>query len=80
MHQVFLNLITNALEAMPNGAMLRLTMRDDFDWIAQRRGFSVYVTDTGISRRDAKRLFEPFSPQNPSRALVLGSGSAEVSC
>lgn len=74
LHQVFLNLITNALEAMPNGGRLRLTMRDDFDWIAQRRGFSVYVTDTGtgISRRDAKRLFEPFFTTKSVKGTGLG--------
>ena len=74
-HQVFLNPITNALEPMPSGVKLRCATTSIG---LQRRGFSVHVTDTGISRRDAKRLFEPFfatkSVKSTLLALWIGGG------
>ncbi len=74
LRQIFLNLIANAIEAMPNGGKLRLTVREGFDWIAQRRGIAVLITDTGagIKRMDARRLFEPFFSTKSTRGTGLG--------
>jgi PAS domain S-box-containing protein len=62
LRQVFLNLIGNAIQAMPNGGILSLSVRESYDWTLRRRGISVSIVDTGlgIKPQDSKRLFEPF--------------------
>ena len=74
LRQIFLNLIANAIEAMPNGGKVRLTVREGFDWIEQRRGITVLITDTGIGikRQDARRLFEPFFSTKSTKGTGLG--------
>ena len=54
--QVLLNLVRNALEAMPQGGTLRVSAR------AERGGVSLSVADTGpgIAPEDLPRLFEPY--------------------
>jgi len=60
MKQVLLNLIHNALQAMPNGGELTVSTsqakRDDSDWLIMA------VTDSGvgITPADQDRVFEPF--------------------
>ena len=60
MKQVLLNLIHNALQAMPNGGSLFLSTgtrsRDDRSWALM----SVRDTGSGISTEDRERIFEPF--------------------
>jgi signal transduction histidine kinase len=60
MKQVLLNLIHNALQAMPNGGDLTIstesTMRGGRDWIK----VSVQDTGIGIPKPDQTRIFEPF--------------------
>jgi signal transduction histidine kinase len=60
MKQVFLNLLHNALQAMPNGGELivesKKRQRDGRDWITA----SVKDTGQGIAPEDRERLFEPF--------------------
>lgn len=63
--QVFVNLITNALDAMPEGGSLVLRTE-----VRQREAeplVAVSVTDTGIGMRPAQlaRLFEPFYTTKP---------------
>ena len=54
--QVFANLISNAIDAMPTGGSLLLAVR------AYSQGAEVEVSDTGegISEEAQKRIFEPF--------------------
>jgi signal transduction histidine kinase len=69
--QVILNLIHNALHAMPNGGELRITTtrrsRDHQDWVI------VLVSDTGIGipPENLERIFEPFFT---TRAKEGGTG------
>jgi len=60
MKQVFLNLLHNALQAMPNGGELivesKKRQRDGRTWVIA----SVRDTGIGISQEDRDHLFEPF--------------------
>jgi signal transduction histidine kinase len=59
--QVFLNLFTNALQAMPNGGRLMVSSRRVEDEVVVR------VTDTGdgIPEEHLPRIFEPFYTTKP---------------
>ncbi len=72
--QVFLNLIANAVQAMPNGGRMRLRVRSHTDPRTQARGVAVLVGDTGsgIDPEHAKRLFEPFFSTKSAKGTGLG--------
>ncbi|HZU31777.1 MAG TPA: ATP-binding protein [Candidatus Angelobacter sp.] len=72
--QVFLNLVGNALQAMPAGGKLRVTVRETSERGQLPRGIRVSVCDTGsgISPQDAKRLFEPFFTTKSVKGTGLG--------
>ena len=60
MKQVFLNLVHNAVQAMPTGGNLsiktELSQKDGRDWAV----VEIHDTGIGISTRDIDRIFEPF--------------------
>ena len=61
--QVFLNMVLNALDAMPEGGTLNITISD-----THRRDFvAVEFTDTGsgIPEQQLKRIFDPFYTTKP---------------
>ena len=71
--QVLLNLIHNALQAMPRGGKLLIQtmqqIRDDADWV------TIQVTDTGegIPPENLGRIFEPFfTTRPPGKGTGLG--------
>jgi len=69
MQQVFMNLIINAAEAMPDGGRLLLTTRVD----PAEKMVEVEVSDTGhgIARADLDRIFDPFFT---TKAVGHGTG------
>jgi PAS domain S-box-containing protein len=71
--QVFLNLVCNAIEAMPEGGRLRITVCDCFG-SDMRPGIRVFLSDTGsgIKPEDARRLFEPFFSTKSTKGTGLG--------
>ncbi len=72
--QVFLNLIGNAIQAMPRGGYLRVRVHEGMDKNTGARGVCVAVSDTGTGIRpeDAKRLFEPFFSTKSVKGTGLG--------
>jgi signal transduction histidine kinase len=54
--QVLLNLVINAIEAMPDGGELSLSSRANEDWLH----IAVHDTGPGISADEAAKIFEPF--------------------
>jgi PAS domain S-box-containing protein len=72
--QVFLNLIGNAAQAMPDGGTLRLHVFES-SWQPHQRPevcISICDTGTGIDPEDAKHLFEPFFTTKSTKGTGLG--------
>ena len=75
MRQVFLNLIGNAIEAMPEGGTLTLRLYPSVDF---RNGFrlgirvSVFDTGSGINPSNKKKIFEPFFSTKDVKGTGLG--------
>jgi two-component system, NtrC family, sensor kinase len=74
LRQVFLNLIGNAIQAMPKGGTLGISVRESSDWTRGLTGTAVSVVDTGagIQPEDASRLFQPFFSTKSTKGTGLG--------
>jgi signal transduction histidine kinase len=71
--QVFLNIIGNAVQAMPGGGRLRIRLFNSSDR-KTRQGVrvSIYDTGVGIHPEHAKKLFEPFFSTKEAKGTGLG--------
>ncbi|HVN94639.1 MAG TPA: ATP-binding protein [Terracidiphilus sp.] len=74
LRQVFLNLVGNSIQAMPEGGDLRVQVRMGTDWTTEKRGVVVSVVDTGtgIQAQDASRIFQPFFSTKSTKGTGLG--------
>jgi PAS domain S-box-containing protein len=72
--QVFLNLVSNAIQAMPEGGKLRVSVRERARQNGSTPGISVAIVDTGsgILPQDSKYLFEPFFSTKSEKGTGLG--------
>lgn len=71
LQQAFLNISMNAIDAMPNGGELAITVA----LVAkQAPGISVTFSDTGngIDPKDLQRIFEPFFTNGKAKGVGLG--------
>ncbi len=74
LRQVFLNLVGNAIQAMPDGGVLGVYVRDSTDWTRNLRGTIISILDTGkgIRPEDLRRLFQPFFSTKSTKGTGLG--------
>ena len=74
LRQVFLNLVTNAIQAMPDGGVLSVSVRDAKDWGTKRAAAAVSIFDTGsgIRPQDKQKLFQPFFSSKSTKGTGLG--------
>jgi signal transduction histidine kinase len=72
--QVFLNLIGNAAQAMPDGGKLRLHVFESLHRSNRHGGVFVSICDTGkgIAPEHARHLFEPFFTTKSVKGTGLG--------
>lgn len=74
LRQVLLNLIGNAIQAMPDGGILGASVRETTDWTRDLNGISISIVDTGVGIHpaDTNRLFQPFFTTKSTKGTGLG--------
>jgi len=66
-HQVFVNILLNAMQAMPHGGTVRVESRVEPEAKKPHRRLSISFSDsgTGIAKEDLPRIFDPFFTTKP---------------
>jgi len=74
LRQVFLNLIGNAIQAMPEGGRLRIGVGERWNERIKRTDLRISVCDTGsgVMPEHAQHVFEPFFTTKASKGTGLG--------
>ena len=77
LRQVIDNLLLNALQAMPKGGRLTVSVRDASEWRENgiaRKGLRITLADTGcgIPKEIRRRIFEPFFTTKSGKGTGLG--------
>jgi two-component system, NtrC family, sensor kinase len=73
LQQVFLNLINNSMDAMPNGGELRLRLKQDADHPGERVVMEIEDTGEGIPAENLPHIFEPmFTTKRMGTGTGLG--------
>jgi PAS domain S-box-containing protein len=76
LRQIFINLIANALQAMPEGGTLRVHARHCSEWTqeGQRSGIRINITDTGVGIpvKHRHKIFQPFFTTKADKGTGLG--------
>jgi PAS domain S-box-containing protein len=72
--QVFMNLVSNAIQAMPDGGRLRVKVALTTSRNGRGSGVQISISDTGtgISDGDATHIFEPFFTTKSTKGTGLG--------
>jgi len=72
--QVFMNLVSNAIQATPEGGRIRISIKEARARNGSSPSVCVFITDTGsgISLEHGKKLFEPFFTTKPVKGTGLG--------
>ena len=73
--QIFANLISNAIDAMPRGGRLTISLRPSLDWRDRATpGMRITFCDSGVGmdRATMQRIFEPFFTTKPETGTGLG--------
>jgi PAS domain S-box-containing protein len=76
LRQIFINLIGNALQAMPEGGTLRVNLRNGSEWTpgTARHGVRITITDTGVGipMKVRHKIFQPFFTTKAEKGTGLG--------
>jgi PAS domain S-box-containing protein len=73
--QLFSNIISNAIDAVPTDGHLRIRVSSSLDWRSPvSRGVRITIADNGhgIAQKDRQRIFEPFFTTKKEAGTGLG--------
>ena len=65
--QVFVNILLNAMQAMPKGGTVTVESRVEDETKEPSRYFCIYISDTGVGipQEDFSKIFDPFFTTKP---------------